>query len=195
MYIHSTLVRLKSYNFRNTGASFMKQKLLVIGLLWVGFTFSTAHAQSITSASIGFSAGYISSDGGSLTISAGETVSGTLESETLSLFSGVQNTFAIVSTSIGIDNTLPLRIALYQNYPNPFNPSTNILFDLPQSSKVVLQVYNTIGSLVSRMDLGERSAGQHNVLFDASRLASGVYLYTLQVDGRLHSTKKMVLIK
>lgn len=181
-----------------TSKSMKKQECSIsVVMLFLTFFLSTsgAFAQSLTSESFGFTSGFLKSDAGSLTISGGEVISPFLENESVSFFGGVVSTFAIVPTSIHNESFLPTRTMLYQNYPNPFNPSTNIVFDLPSPSKVRITVYNTLGMQVAVLEAGERSAGQHQITFDASRLASGVYLYALMVDGSLHSTKKMVLIK
>ena len=90
---------------------------------------------------------------------------------------------------------LPSTFQLYQNYPNPFNPTTNIQFDLVNSSKVTLTVYNVLGEVVTTLVNGEAlSAGVHNYTFDAGNMASGVYMYTLEANG-VTSTRKMVLMK
>lgn len=88
----------------------------------------------------------------------------------------------------------PSGIRLSQNYPNPFNPSTAINFELPSSGKVQLSVFDLQGRKVA--DLANRvySQGSHSVQFDASGLSSGVYYYSLTVDG-LSQIKKMTLIK
>ncbi len=83
---------------------------------------------------------------------------------------------------------------LSQNYPNPFNPSTNISFNLPASGDVSLKVYNLLGQEVADLVNGRLNSGGHTVTFDASRLASGMYIYRLQAGSHLQ-TKKMMLIK
>jgi hypothetical protein len=95
---------------------------------------------------------------------------------------------------------LPQDYALQQNYPNPFNPSTNISFELPQSSQVTLSVYDVNGRLVAELLNSEFYAGGwHEISFDASNLASGVYLYNLRAvsaGGRSFTqTRSMTLIK
>ncbi|MCX6139083.1 MAG: M6 family metalloprotease domain-containing protein [Ignavibacteriales bacterium] len=93
-----------------------------------------------------------------------------------------------------VGGTLPQEFAMDQNYPNPFNPSTTLRFALPQSSHVRLAIYNAIGQLVETVLDGVKEAGNHSVSFDASRLSSGVYFYTLDA-GAYHATKKMVLMR
>lgn len=83
---------------------------------------------------------------------------------------------------------------LRQNYPNPFNPSTQISFTLPQASDVSLTVYNVIGQRVAVLANEMLQSGAHTYQFDASNLASGMYLYRLQTDN-FSTTKKMMLIK
>jgi len=85
-------------------------------------------------------------------------------------------------------------IVLEQNYPNPFNPTTQIRYHLPESSVVQLTVYDITGRVVSVLESGLRSAGSHSVQFNASELASGMYLYTLRAGG-VQLTGKMTLIK
>ncbi len=88
----------------------------------------------------------------------------------------------------GQKNLRCIRIILIR-----FNPSTTIKFALPVDSKVKINVYNSIGQLVETLVDGELGSGYHEVNFDASKLASGVYLYQLQA-GEYNSVKKMILI-
>jgi hypothetical protein len=83
---------------------------------------------------------------------------------------------------------------LEQNYPNPFNPSTKIEFSIPAQSQVELKVFNILGQEVSTLVNESLKAGNHVVTFDASRLATGVYLYRIKA-GSFVSTKKMLLLK
>ncbi|MCH8558195.1 MAG: T9SS type A sorting domain-containing protein [Balneolia bacterium] len=89
---------------------------------------------------------------------------------------------------------IPSDITLYQNYPNPFNPSTIISFALPESGHVSLRVYNSVGQQVAVLANGVRSEGRHDVTFDASNLASGLYFYSIHFDD-LSKTRTMLLIK
>ena len=88
----------------------------------------------------------------------------------------------------------PSQFKLNQNYPNPFNPSTMISYVLPKTSLVRLKVYNILGQEVAVLINGEQNAGSHNVLFNASKLSSGVYFYSLRAGSNI-STKKMILLK
>ncbi|MDR9388521.1 MAG: T9SS type A sorting domain-containing protein, partial [Balneolaceae bacterium] len=89
---------------------------------------------------------------------------------------------------------IPSEFALNQNYPNPFNPTTNIKFALPQSSVVKLEVFNVLGQRVATLVNGELNAGYHTVMFDASNLASGVYVYRINTAEHMQ-VKRMMLIK
>ncbi len=90
--------------------------------------------------------------------------------------------------------TIPIAYALRQNFPNPFNPSTEILFDLPETAMVSLVVYDVLGREVARLVDNEMAAGWHRVRFDAANLPSGVYLYRIQA-GDFHDTGRMLLLK
>ena len=84
---------------------------------------------------------------------------------------------------------------LSQNYPNPFNPATNIEFRLGNSSQVTLKVFDLLGREVATLIDGELyNKGSHQAKFDASALASGLYLYRLEAGGFIQ-TRKMMLIK
>ena len=84
--------------------------------------------------------------------------------------------------------------SLEQNYPNPFNPSTTIEYQIPQSGLVTLKIYNMLGQEVKTLLYAQQSKGKYTVVFDASSLASGVYIYQLNVNGYLYS-RKMILLK
>ncbi len=92
------------------------------------------------------------------------------------------------------NNNIPFEFNLSQNYPNPFNPSTNIKFSIPQTSKVVLKVYDMLGREVATLVNATKDAGNYSVNFDASNLASGLYVYTISA-GNFNVSKKMMLLK
>ncbi|NUM72082.1 MAG: T9SS type A sorting domain-containing protein [Ignavibacteriaceae bacterium] len=83
---------------------------------------------------------------------------------------------------------------LMQNYPNPFNPSTTISFTIDKADFVNLSVYNIAGEKVATLVNQELSVGKYNYQFDASKLPSGIYLYTLNSGGE-RITRKMMLMK
>ncbi len=89
---------------------------------------------------------------------------------------------------------VPAHFALYQNYPNPFNPATTISYSLAKAGRVSLVVYDILGRKVAVLVDSRRAAGEHSVRFDASRLASGLYIYRLEAGDNVIS-KKMMLIK
>lgn len=97
-------------------------------------------------------------------------------------------------TDVQTKDELPTEFALFQNYPNPFNPTTNIKFDLPKESNVTLKVYNILGEEVATLVNKVMPAGHQVVTFDASRLASGMYIYRIQA-GNFVQVKKMLLMK
>ena len=95
---------------------------------------------------------------------------------------------------IVIEYSLPKEFKLEQNYPNPFNPSTKIEFTIPQSGRYNLSVYNVLGQLVSLISDDEYVSGYYKVNFDATRLASGMYIYRLS-GNNVNISKKMILMK
>ncbi|MCH7496519.1 MAG: T9SS type A sorting domain-containing protein, partial [Candidatus Marinimicrobia bacterium] len=88
----------------------------------------------------------------------------------------------------------PRSYRLAQNYPNPFNPVTTLRFDLPQAGQMTLVIYDLLGQEVRRWDILFQSAGYHQVIWDASSVASGVYLYRLEA-GDFVQTRKMLLLR
>lgn len=101
---------------------------------------------------------------------------------------------ATVETSNELTQTLPEGFGLDQNYPNPFNPSTSIRFTLPESAHVTVNVYDVSGRLMATLVDEQRQAGSYTAQFDASDLASGLYLYRMQA-GEFVQTRKLMLIK
>ncbi len=95
--------------------------------------------------------------------------------------------------------TIIPRALELRNYPNPFNPSTTITFNLPASGKATFAIYNTAGQLVRTLTAGTLAGGSHSFVWDAAdnnsaRVASGVYLCRLEVDGHV-SQIKLILAK
>ena len=95
------------------------------------------------------------------------------------------------------DNSIqgtPSEFSLSQNFPNPFNPATNINYSIPSAGYVQLKVYDILGREVAALVNGNRQAGNYQVTFDGSKLASGLYIYKL-TSGNYIETKKMLMIK
>jgi hypothetical protein len=92
------------------------------------------------------------------------------------------------------DEYLPMNFELRQNYPNPFNPSTKIKYSIPQSSNVVIKVFDILGSEIETIVNEEKPVGTYEITWHAEGLPSGVYFYQLKV-GDFIETKKMILLK
>lgn len=101
---------------------------------------------------------------------------------------------AETGTSVEDFDNIPSEISLRQNYPNPFNPTTQITYALPEAGSVKLEVFNMLGQKVGTLVNATQSAGTHSVTFDATGLASGLYLYRLQAGNRV-LTQYMTLLK
>jgi len=89
---------------------------------------------------------------------------------------------------------IPQKFELYQNYPNPFNPSTVISWQLAVGSKVELNIYNILGKKMTTLVLEEQKPGFHQVEWDASGYATGVYYYKITA-GEFNAVEKMILIR
>jgi subtilisin family serine protease len=88
---------------------------------------------------------------------------------------------------------IPSTIALRGNFPNPFNPTTTIRFDLSSPAQVRLNVFDLLGREVSVLVNAPMTAGTHDVRFDGTGLASGVYVIRLQADSEVQTSKMMLL--
>jgi hypothetical protein len=116
------------------------------------------------------------------------------------LFAGTQSggyriLITNIVTSVHDDRTLiPTGYCLNQNYPNPFNPTTTISFHLSSHALVSLKIYDVLGREVANLISTEMEIGDHSVIWDASRMASGTYFYRLQ-SGSFIETKKLLLLK
>jgi hypothetical protein len=103
------------------------------------------------------------------------------------------------------NNILPSEFILFQNYPNPFNPSTTIDYFLPSDGHIRLQVYNPLGQVIERLVDRQQQTGRHSVIFDGSKLSSGLYYYSITFNkDRKYNTgnpagivivKQLLLIK
>ena len=159
----------------------------------------------IRSVSAGFATATLSGGSHGISVSAGEAVTGFAQGGSFKTASG----FMFVQPGVGVPvavegdvltpSVIPDRFDLQQNYPNPFNPATNIVVSLPDRSNVRVEVYNTIGQLVSVLVDTELAAGRHRFKWDARddtgrAVASGVYIYRM-VAGAYSQTRTMTLLK
>lgn len=98
---------------------------------------------------------------------------------------------------IGINNESSINTGgyiLYQNYPNPFNPETEISFSIPEQTRVIIRIYNSLGVETATLLNEIKLPGNHNILWNASKFPSGIYYYKL-ITEKISFSKKMVLIK
>jgi hypothetical protein len=95
---------------------------------------------------------------------------------------------------VDIGGTVPQSVRLLQNFPNPFNPTTLIRYRIPARCDVSLTVHDVSGAEVSILVREEKPAGEYEAAFDATGLASGVYLCRLAA-GKVALVTKMVLIR
>ena len=106
---------------------------------------------------------------------------------------------ATTTTAVDDFNDVPTEFGLNQNYPNPFNPTTNIKYQVPQSSRVSLTVYNMLGQKVATLANEFKTAGYHNVVWNATddfgqHVSSGVYFLRMQA-GDFTKTMRMTFTK
>jgi hypothetical protein len=137
---------------------------------------------------------YTSSDTGTISYSSGNIES--IDGGSLQPFAPI-DAYNWVGSSVVVKedkNLIPLVNKLDQNYPNPFNPTTAITYQLLNHGYATLKVYDMLGRKVATLVDGEKPAGIHTVLWDASRLSSGVFIYRLKV-GEFNDVKKMMLMK
>jgi hypothetical protein len=131
---------------------------------------------------------------GTLSGASGSLVIYVFSSDNSALY-GQSASQSIIMTGIKeASNIVPKAYSLSQNYPNPFNPTTNINFSLMKPSNVTLAVYNVLGQKVATIVNQFMQAGSYTYQFDASKLASGIYIYRIEA-GNFVSIKKFVLLK
>ncbi|RKY94822.1 MAG: hypothetical protein DRQ13_07815, partial [Ignavibacteriae bacterium] len=129
----------------------------------------------------------------------GDTLPGSTVQVTAPMIVGVTARhyhFSTDITIVGVDDGefVVNEFNLEQNYPNPFNPSTKIKYSIAERSNVTLKVYDVLGNEVAVLVNSSQESGSYRVNFDASNLASGLYIYTLKT-GNFTSSKKMMLLK
>jgi hypothetical protein len=109
-------------------------------------------------------------------------------------FIGQDSVRGVITNMAGVTGYSPKSLRVAQNNPNPFNASTLIRFDLPQSGHTEIDVFNTAGQKVDTILSANLNAGSHQVAWNASRFAAGIYFYTVRI-GNLSKTIRMTLLK
>ncbi|HSP86891.1 MAG TPA: T9SS type A sorting domain-containing protein, partial [Ignavibacteriaceae bacterium] len=106
-------------------------------------------------------------------------------------FDGTFNYSQVVEVK---NNYIPAEYSLFQNHPNPFNPATTIQYQIPKDGLVTIKIYDILGTEVKTLVNEQQSIGRYTINFDAGDLASGVYVYRVQINDFI-ATKKMMLVK
>jgi hypothetical protein len=116
------------------------------------------------------------------------------DAENTAITNALNNGTTTIITGVANVGNLPVKFQLQQNYPNPFNPSTTITFSVPHSANTSLKVFDMLGREVATLVDGYTASGSHEVHFNATNLASGIYCYKL-TSGNFTEVKKMMLVK
>ena len=135
---------------------------------------------------------YGTNDGGALEqqVPAGNSDETVTSGEWLAFYEGY--TYTSVPQS---ESEVPRHVELLGNYPNPFNPATTIRFRLAENATISLEVFNTLGQHVETLARGKRTAGEHQVSWNAANYGSGLYFYRLSVGNSVIKTGSMLLLK
>jgi len=129
-----------------------------------------------------------------VTVPSGYYISATA-TDTANNTSEFSRSIAVGTTDVHqMTDEIPKEFALEQNYPNPFNPTTAIKFQVPMSKFVTLKVYDVLGREVRTLVNENLQVGSYETMFDATGLASGMYLYRLQA-GSFVEMKKLILLR
>ncbi|HVN48322.1 MAG TPA: T9SS type A sorting domain-containing protein, partial [Bacteroidota bacterium] len=150
-----------------------------------GIFLSTDHGANWASVNTGLTNTNISS----LAVSETDLFAGTYGSGTWR-----RSISEMVTAVKGTENQPPTTFSLLQNYPNPFNPTTTIRYSAGTYGRTSIKVYDILGREVATLVNETKAAGTYHVIFDASKLPSGVYFYQLQTGG-YSETKKLLLVK
>ncbi|MFO7896904.1 MAG: T9SS type A sorting domain-containing protein [Candidatus Cloacimonadales bacterium] len=97
--------------------------------------------------------------------------------------------------SADFSQTIKPQSVLQNNYPNPFNPTTNISYTIAEPGLVEIKIFNLKGQMVDVLSEGNKSANSYQVFWEAENQASGIYFYSLQINGKNVDTKSMILLK
>jgi len=120
-----------------------------------------------------------------------QMVTGAIDAWLIPEIEKVINTTNVNNRSL---NTYPEQFQLFQNYPNPFNPDTQIEYQLDKADHLLLKVYNISGQEIDVLVDEFKSAGKHRLIWQPKNLASGIYLYSLEINGHL-KMRKLIFTK
>ena len=132
----------------------------------------------------------------------GWAISGTFD--ILDLPGGVEMYTEIVGSQVDLvigtpvanelESALPTVFALHAAYPNPFNPQATLRYDVPETGRVRLVLYDVLGREVAVLLDSERQAGTHTAVVDAFELTSGQYLVRMTAEGFVQ-TRPLTLLR
>lgn len=108
---------------------------------------------------------------------------------------GIINSLSALERALDIKQNTPDSYQLLQNYPNPFNPETNIYYELNVNRFVSIKVFDILGKEVTTLVNQNQNSGSYNVKFSSTGISSGIYFYSLFINGSHIDSKKMVVIK
>ncbi|MCF7859834.1 MAG: T9SS type A sorting domain-containing protein [Candidatus Cloacimonetes bacterium] len=115
--------------------------------------------------------------------------------ELLTLLHGGQSNSSEDEEIEQFNHEITMNGELGQNFPNPFNGTTQISYHLMVESNVKLNIYNYNGQLIKSIEEGSKLKGTHVVLFDSNGLKSGIYFYSININGQTTDSKKMTILK
>jgi hypothetical protein len=169
----------------------VKIQILLISFIVISSVSFGQH--TITRSVIGNGNFLLSDQNNSINSLFGQTIIEKSESSDYSALFGFWNSHSI---TVGVDENdlVPDKFELFQNYPNPFNPTTKIKFSIPETSHVLLEVFNILGERVSVLVNGEKTPGYYTLEFNAKNYSSGFYIYRLNSKD-YSEVKKMILLK
>ncbi len=105
------------------------------------------------------------------------------------------NTGGIINGISNNQNKIISDYKLFQNYPNPFNPSTTISYTLSKSGNIRIKVFDVSGKEIEELVNKKLQAGSYNITFNPTKYSSGIYFYSMIVNGTIVETKKMLMVK
>jgi hypothetical protein len=121
-------------------------------------------------------------------------LAGNFDSTANAMLRGIADYLDIEPSGIDARGIMVKNFELHQNYPNPFNPRTIINYELPITNYVDFSIYNSLGQKVVTLASEKQNAGSHQLEWDATGFASGLYYYQLRADDFV-DVKKMILLR